>query len=841
MDLKLRIRNKRAALIYALAFILPFVCMLIVYALFKVFPFGNNTVLVMDMDDQYAEFFSYYHRVLTGQDSLVYSFTKEMGGNVFGLFTYYLSSPFSFLMLFFPQKATPVGIALMTLLKIGASGFTFAVFLRHVFKKTDLSVVLFSCCYALMSYSMFYSMCVMWLDAVIWLPIVLLGIERVLCGKSPLVFILAFTLTLFSNYYTAYMTALFSVIYYIYRYIARNGKKDLKDFSRKTLILVGSGMVCLLLSCVILLPTFLNMLGGKLSSSSYVAPGFWNKNIFEIPRRLFMGQYDSITNSGSPAIFCGMLCGIMAGVYFLSPKIKIRAKIAALCVFAILLVSFFIKEIDMAWHVFQYPNWFPYRYAYVFCFFAIYIAYTGFVKLRETSKVWVIAGVIVYAALLVAVWLFDKEVIKNTKWAILSLILAAVYIAGILAVCFGKKKYMPYVCGVMIVLTCAELTINGFATMQGIDRQFGYTTYSEYSEAVDGIRETADYIKNMDDGFYRAEKTFLRSDNDGMSFGLKGMTHYSSTYNKNVNTFTYRMGMRQEYICSRYHGSTMLTDSLLGVKYIISKEKINDSYELLYKGSKNLVYRNPYALEIGYAVNESVTSELPNTGKALENENRFAFPLLGNWVFNNISKPTTTDGGKALEFTAWTSGMYYVDFDHNYDGVPTLTVNGTNRPYEYDTAIGKKVFYLGKFNSGDQVKIGFTDAELSKNASVAMIDMSALENSARNVRENRSFKVTDYGHTWLEGDITLGSGQVLFITIPYEKGWTAYVDGKKTEPIIAQSTFMAVHAEEGAHHVKLKYRAPGLGISLTISLITLGVLLAVVYRKELMNLINNVR
>ncbi len=828
-------KNKRRnrAEIYALSFALPFLCMIIIYALFKIYPFGDKTVLVMDMDDQYGEFFSYFHRVLTGQANIFYSFSKEMGGSVFGLFTYYLSSPFSLLMIFFPQKAMPVGLALITVLKIGACGLTFAIFLRHVFKRCDLSTVLFSCCYALMSYSMLYGMCIMWLDAVIWLPIVLLGIERVIRGRSPFLFIISFAVTLFSNYYTAYMTAIFSVMYYIYRYVTAGGKKSVGDFVKKALILIGSGAVCLLLACVILLPTFLNMLGGKLASNTYTADGFWNIGIFEIPRRLFIGQYDSITNKGAPGIFCGTLCGAAAVIYFFNSKIKPRAKIASLCVFAILIASFFIKNIDIAWHVFKYPNWFPYRYAYVFCFFAVFTAYSGFIRLRGAKRPLIIAGAAVYAAMLVAVLIFDKQVIKFPDRAYLSLAFAAAYIIGIAVICFCGKKFAPPVCAVMVLLTCAELTVNGYATLKGLDREFGYTTYTEYRSEIDGIAEAAACVKNRDDGFYRAEKTFLRTDNDNMSFGLNGMTHYSSTYNNNINEFNFDMGMRQEYICSRYHGSTILTDTLLGVKYVISKDKINDSYTLIEDQGENKVYENPYAMEIGFAADNDIQSDYTNAGNALDNENYFAQKLLGQFIFKNVTQARAADGGNAVEFTASESGMYYVDFAKNYDGVPRLSVNGANRGYGYDTGIGKKVFYLGSFNAGDRVKIAFTDPALSKNARVAKIETDVLDKALKSIPDEKRFKVTDHGGSFVEGDVKLDSGEMLFTSIPYEEGWTAYVDGKKTEPVCVQTVFMGIPAGEGEHHIKLKYHVPGFGVSLLISLLTLLCLLTWRFRPQI--------
>ena len=833
------IKHKKTAAIYALSFVLPFLCLSIIYIALNVYPFGNRTVLIMDLNNQYNEFYVFLHRVLTGQDSLFYSFTKEMGGNTFGLFAYYLSSPFSILTLFFSQETMPACVVLMTLLKVGASGLTFAIFLRHVFKKCDWSVVLFSCCYALSTYSLFYSLCVMWLDTVIWLPIVLLGIERVLKNKSPLLFIIAFAITLFSNYYTAYMTALFSVIYFIYRYVSEDGEKSFKDFSRKTLIMAVAAIVCTLLAAVILVPTFMSMIDGKLTYEFNIPKGFWNQKIFEIPRRLFIGQYDSIHNDGSPGIFCGVICGILTGMYFLNPEIKARKRIASFCVFAVLIVSFFIKRVDMAWHVFKWPIAFPYRYAYVFCFFSVFIAYSGFVKLKKSRLSWMIAGVVLYTSMLAAVLIFDKDVIKNTKWAYLSFVFAAAYIASIFIIRFKVKKIMPYIYRIMILLVCSELIINGYLMMSG----FGYGAYSQsgYVETVSKTQNAMDYINNYDNGFYRAEKTYLRSDNDNISTGIRGTTSFSSTFNQNIFDFVDRVGMRRVLISAKYHGSTMLTDSLLGIRYIISdsNKEINDDYELLHKGENYSVYRNPYALNIGYAAPDSVSGDLPDEATTFDNQNKLSELLLGRKVYKNITDSQTEKDGKVTGFTVPETGSYYIDFGKLYTNKPIVEINGENKDYRFDFSSEKRIYYLGKLNRGDNVKINLDDYDLSLDIKVAMIDTNALKKGVEGIPAEKQLNITNYGYTWFEGDVKLDKNELLFTTIPYESGWTAYVDGKKAEIICAQNTFLAVDTGEGYHHVKLKYHAPGFRISIAISLLTLLALLAVVYREKLIALLRS--
>ncbi len=262
--------SPRAA--YALAFLLPCAVMLCVFAATGVFPFGEKTLLATDMDVQYSSFFSYLHRALLGKESLLYSFQKGAGGNVWGLFAYYISSPFFLLAAFFPNSAMPEGIALITLLKIGTAGLTFSIFLNGVFKKRNAATVLFSVIYALSSYTARYSVCIMWLDAYIWLPIILLGAERISEKKSPLPFIFSYAILMISNYYTCFMASIFTAIFFIYRYFTRGGELSVRDFLKKAGVMLGSAMLGVMLGAFILIPSFLDLSAGKLSTASYVLP-----------------------------------------------------------------------------------------------------------------------------------------------------------------------------------------------------------------------------------------------------------------------------------------------------------------------------------------------------------------------------------------------------------------------------------------------------------------------------------------------------------------------------------------------------------------------------------------
>ena len=58
----------------------------------------------------------------------------------------------------------------------------------------------------------------------------------------------------------------------------------------------------------------------------------------------------------------------------------------------------------------------------------------------------------------------------------------------------------------------------------------------------------------------------------------------------------------------------------------------------------------------------------------------------------------------------------------------------------------------------------------------------------------------------------LGEKDLLLTTIPYEKGWTCYVDGKKTDMLIYQDALIAVDPGTGNHKVELRFEAPGIKV-----------------------------
>ena len=378
--------RSKSVLLYSAAFLLAELMMLFILKANHFYPFGTKSMLIMDMRDQNVEFLASLRSMIHGDNSLFFSWARSMGGNYMGVFAFYISSPLSFLTLLFPVSKMPVAIEIITVLKIGLCSLTFVIYANYLRRKYNgqryFALLIPAIGYAFMSYTMVYSLSIMWLDGVIFLPLVLLGAEKILDGKRGICFIICYALLCMSNYYTGYMVGIFTGLYFLIMWIrdynARSSRQHVsghstisevysnKEHWKRLLHFVIAALLAVAMTAPILLPALKALMSGKLDSGftgyePQQSTNFVFKNLFT---KLLPGKYDSITNSGLPSIYPGLLLLLLAVIYFLLRQIKLREKIGMAAMLILFAISFYYIPLDKVWHGFQYPNWFPYRYAF---------------------------------------------------------------------------------------------------------------------------------------------------------------------------------------------------------------------------------------------------------------------------------------------------------------------------------------------------------------------------------------------------------------------------------------------------------------------------------------------
>lgn len=770
----LRSRTYPVALLYALAFLIPALLLLVIYASLGLAPWGDNTLLISDMSSQYVEFFC-----ALKHGDVFFSWSKALGTSYIGVFSYYVSSPLSLLTLLVPNEYMPMGLMFLTVLKVGLAGLTCCIFLRSYLQRTALFLPMLSTCYALCSYTAAYSLCIMWLDGLIWLPVILLGLERILRGKRPWLFFGSLVVCFLSTWYISYMIGIFCCVWLAYREWSEATSWNAILAHLRAFLL--SALTALGVTAWMWLPSLLSIFSGKLGDATADYSSLTNFPLWQLPSRLLSGQTAGLTNSTLPYLFCGTVTVVLVLVFFFLPARSGRQKAGALAVLVVLTLSLWLSPLDKVWHLFQMPNWFPYRYSFVCSFFLVVLAGQALASMPATLT---------------------------------------------------ARRVTPVITLAVFCLTAWELGYNTQSTMLDIRAVFGCQSYSQYVSYYRENQALVEQAQGQDPDFYRMGATYDRGDNSPLSFGYPGITHYSSIYNKQVNTFLKQLGFAQGWMWSVYYGSTPVTDALLDVRYVLSDQEF-PGYEAAGHSGSLTLWENPNALPLAYLALGDVSTILPSGNTPFQIQNQLLTQLTGSTqdVFFPIDADVQEGEGQITLRIHGTGNPVYADLSQA--GFTSLSVDGVYRcsltPYEE-----QRIHYLGTPATGEtlEVTVACTGSlpGLDWTSLVQQLDQDALRDALALLDDTQVEKVTN---TQVSLRATADAPSTLVTTIPAENGWTAYVDGQKVDTGVCWDTFLSVNLTSGTHQVTFRYTAPGLipGLGLGGLTVLVGLGWIVVKRK----------
>ncbi|MBR6603299.1 MAG: YfhO family protein, partial [Clostridia bacterium] len=258
----------------SLCFILPAVIMYLIYLSREIHPFGDGSVLVLDLNGQYVYFFEALRNFVHGDASLLYSFSRALGGEFMGIYAYYIASPLSYLVCLFPKERMLEALLVLFLLKTGGCGLTFGYYLHKTSEKLNrVSVICFSMLYALSAYCVVQQHNSMWIDAVNWLPIIAYGIEELIKKGHYKLFVASLALTILSNFYIGWMSCIFCAVYFFVYYFMHNEKnrnnpyREKAHFAKSFLRMVFFSALGVAISAVIILTAYYSLTFGKTTFS----------------------------------------------------------------------------------------------------------------------------------------------------------------------------------------------------------------------------------------------------------------------------------------------------------------------------------------------------------------------------------------------------------------------------------------------------------------------------------------------------------------------------------------------------------------------------------------------
>ena len=625
---------------YTISVLIPAVMILAIFLLFSIIPFGHRTWLTIDLGQQYVDFFSYYQDTLLHHpEQFFYSFSKSIGGEMVSLWSYYLLSPFNLIFLLIPRSAIAMGVSLLIFLKLVSCTVSFAVLLDVKFKQRNGTALLFALSYGFMSYLSANQFNVMWLDALIALPLIVLGVDALLQKRNPLYYVLPVSLTILSNYYTGYMICLFLGLYFPYAFLMMNDSFSWKTFGKQFVRFIFYSVLSIGLMMVILLPTFYSLLGSKGTATTIAWSLTSEYNPLLMVSKLFLGSFDfQEMQKGYPNIFVGSLALFSFLSYFKEKRISLFQRLYALFITVIILISFNIEMLDKLWHAGQFPNWYSYRFSFLFSFWIVFLGYQWALKkttigVRETF---------VYFILILAAGigfiLFPQDYLQGWQIALgFGLSMGILY--SLILIGRGKRMHQKFLISFVVI----ELLLNSIITLS----RLGYEMNSEFTAYQASLSNWSTVLRPAENDFYRSEKTMLRSKNDSLQVPTYGVSHFSSTFEKETERFFDAIGVRQGNAYVNYSNGTLLTDALLGIKNTFIEttdatynerweRKDLEDFSTIASFDEGHIVTNPNALSIAYPMKAILKSMKVPTNHPITMQNQLANALSGTTSPKNI-------------------------------------------------------------------------------------------------------------------------------------------------------------------------------------------------------------
>ena len=176
-------------------------------------PFGSKILVCYDALYQYLPLLSDFAETVREGGSLFYSFHTG-GVNFYATTLYYLVNPFNLVSLLFPAEKMEEAFTLVIGLCTAATAVSAAWYLQKRYARADISTVAFSLLYTFSGFYIAYYYNTMWLMALVLLPLIARGIERLTNGGKPWLYLASLAFAIICSFYMGFMLCIFSVLYF---------------------------------------------------------------------------------------------------------------------------------------------------------------------------------------------------------------------------------------------------------------------------------------------------------------------------------------------------------------------------------------------------------------------------------------------------------------------------------------------------------------------------------------------------------------------------------------------------------------------------------------------------
>lgn len=779
------------AAFYAACFAFSVALFVALAAAGHVYPFGDNSFLTNDLKYQYIDFFAWFRRVLLGEANLRYSFSQGLGMNTWGLYSYYLASPFNLLCALFPADKLTLFVFVISALKLGCIHISSAWYVQKRFDLSKPAIFLLSLSFTFCSWTISNLRNPLWIDCLILLPICAYGCYELIRKQRMICLVIATALNVMFCWYTAYISILFLCIFVLVEfvdYVAEEGF-SWKLMLDRALRFAGAIALGLLLSAWTFLPTILAMSKG----GPVLALGPLLKTSLKSLIRGFLPCM-WVSNESTPQFYCGVIVILLAVSLLLNRRISIKTRIATLVTAVILIASSVLSPLEYVWCGMRVPNGFYSRTAFLLSFFTLWAAGYALQTIKDRPKV--------------------------------------------------RRAYRPTVVLPLLALTAIELFANAHVMWNQL-----YTGYSEdaNSSYVAAASSTIKPIQDEDSTpFYRIDRTTTRADsaalNEGLALGYNQLSSYSSANSPQAIALLNSLGYSSVgEFSTRYAEPILAVDALLGVKYaIVDLAPAGYAATSEPADATSAVYKNPYTLSVGIAASKDIQNSTLEGENPFEKQNDLYSKIVGRKVdlYTKIDAAKTANSQDAKQWSvtvpAGSIGYLYINRDASAGSywpialtIDQRTIN--NEAWRFDNNI-RQIAYASDAPSQHTVSIevaeGYTDMPQGNEPVFYALNLEAFKQIIDELKASE-FVPTVFEDGKVEGEYTAENDCNLLLSVPYDAGWSVTINGAATELTPAADKGMScLNVQRGTNNIVMTYKTPGALVGLTVSLATAAALVA---------------
>lgn len=836
------------------AAVLTFFCMLIILGVTKELPGQKQTIFRGDLYAQVVPFARAYANMLRSGGNFYYSKYLGMGGATIMVQAFYAMSPINLIYVLIQEDL--LATVLVEIIKPVLAATFFFLFAKKELKSADEMTVLFGVCYGLCGYGFGVMGMPPIIDCLYYLPLILMLVGRFAEKKKMGALALGYTSLFITHFYAGFLVGLASFYYLIFLLVKKKKeRRDVINLMARYVVIVASAFFA---AGFLLLPLafFVITRGGTLESTDFTLA-----NIFEVLSGFMIGKTYEY-NTEYAYLFCGLCPIILSPLYFLNAGIEKKERIFTISGLCFLTLAFWIKPINVFLHMGNDPEGYRARYTFMISFVLLCTALRQWEHMKQHKESITEKKILMMSGIWSALFLVSgvSWIMKNPKeYNIITLVCVNIVLILFWGLMIKArfidleqtnslkesspindilKKYdcRKMIAGICVVIVCIECSVNGFFTLNNLDA----VSSDAYFNATGNYRKALQQIQANDKEQYRIGSDCVLSLNQGVMFEYNGIGYMWASYQPSLLNTMHNLGYHATNSRVSDEGSSAFSRMIFGQKYQVRVEP------------QRTVVEPQSALPLGYMV-----CDLPKTEDYMEEEFFYNLELTAKkmtgkeevGLIEKIEQYGMKPSGATIESsdeygilvtkqpgTELQKSIVKLSVPSQEDKIAYGLVRGDTlgtgaKLYRYQDALSYQ-FYRNydldrtKLLETDPYGVEENEKNTDENAvyvslepgvmqtdlenvQFAYLDKKVLENIYNKLSQN-PFEISKFEDGMIEGRVTsTKEKQLFFLSVPYELGWKAYVDGKETEiePVFGEA-FIGLNLSPGEHEISLQFEQP---------------------------------